>query len=144
MSLVLRDHICFVTFDSSSMALGTMEDILLLGHAIGTSHARSHLGCWMCAKHPGSVCQARDTRGTSAAFLCQICYTVFVLYPVDLIWYTYDIYIYIHTIATTCTRNIIYNISHSIHTWTLLHMTSKQKVDNGFFWVFLVFLGFFV
>ena len=36
-----------------------------------------------------------------------------ILYPVDLIRYTYDIYIY--TIAATCTRNIIYNISNLFH-----------------------------
>ena len=63
------------------------------------------LGCWMCAKHPGSVCCHKGHK----CCLSKVCYTVFVLYPVDLIWYTYDIYIY--TIATTCTRNIIYNIS---------------------------------
>ena len=46
----------------------------------------------MCAKHPGSVCHQR---GTIAACLSKVCYTVFVLYPVDLIWYTHDLYIYI-------------------------------------------------
>ena len=52
-------------------------------------------------------------KGHKCCFLCQFCYTVFVLYPVDLIWYTYDIYILslLHVLGISY---IIYQI-HFIH-----------------------------